>query len=99
MVKHTRRMSKKHKPSIPMHAMTFCGVSEWHKRMFEDYGWMILAKEKGYDFKIVTYKKSIDHLILTIRDLMSQYEDNDRRHDLSVLLMNAECLAVWAQNL
>jgi len=97
MAKQTRRMSKKH--HLPMHAMTFCGVSEWHKAMFEKYGWMILSKEKGYDFKIVAYKKSIDHLIMSIKHLMMEYEENDRKHDLAVLLMNAECLKMWAAKL
>jgi len=89
MAKHTRKASKTH---LPMHAMTFCGVSEWHKSMFEKFGWMLLAKEKGYGFKVVAYKKGIDHLIMTIKQLMGEYYDNDKKHDLAVLLMNVECL-------
>ena len=89
MAKGTRKMSKGH---LPMHAMTFCGVSEWHKSMFEKFGWMLLAKEKGYGFKVVAYKKAIDHLLMTIKHLMGEYEENDRKHDLAVLLMNVECL-------
>ena len=89
MVKGTRKMRKGH---LPMHAMTFCGVSEWHKAMFEKFGWMLLAKEKGYGFKVVAYKKAIDHLLMTIKHLMGEYMDPDKKHDLAVLLMNVECL-------
>lgn len=86
-MKGTRKAYK-----IPMHAMTFCGVSDWHVRVYEKFGWMTLAKAKGYDFKIAAYKKEIDHLIMTIKHLMMEYEENDRKHDLMVLLMNVECL-------
>ena len=34
------------------------GIHHWHTRMFEKLGWMVLAKEKGYDYKVDAYKKS-----------------------------------------
>lgn len=77
---------------LPEHAATFHGLHEWHKALFEKMGWMVLAKAKGMDYKITTYKKSINHLIESIKHVSSEYKDVDRKHDLNVLLMYAECL-------
>ena len=78
--------------SLPENAATFHGLHHWHKEMFEKLGWMVLAKAKGMDYKISVYKKSIDHLIRSIKHVSEEYEDADRKHDLNVLLMQAECL-------
>jgi archaellum component FlaC len=72
--------------------MTAYGLQKWHNAMFEKLGWMVLAQAKGYDDKVVQYKNSIDHLIETIKHVMKEYEDHNRKHDLNVLLMNAEVL-------
>lgn len=68
------------------------GIHHWHTRMFEKLGWMVLAKEKGYGFKVDTYRKSIDHLIKTIDHVAAEYENHNRKHDLRVLRMNVVCL-------
>jgi len=78
--------------SLPENAETFHGLHHWHKEMFEKLGWMVLAKAKGMDYKITVYKKSIDRLIQSIRHVSKEYEEADRKHDLNVLLMQAECL-------
>jgi hypothetical protein len=75
-----------------MHASTMKGIYDWHTRMFENLGRMVLAKEKGYGYKVDSYKKSIDHLIKTIDHVAAEYENHNRKHDLRVLRMNMECL-------
>lgn len=96
----TRKASRGHGHSeIPMHAITFHGVQEWHKAEFEKYGWMLLARAKGYDFKIAAYKKGIDHLIASIKHLATEYSCPDRLHDLNVLLMNVMVLKGHASRL
>ena len=77
---------------LPKHSATFHGVHHWYKSVFEKLGWMVLADAKGYDFKVSAYKKSIEHLIKTIKHLMKEYEEHNRLHDLRVLLMNTEVL-------
>jgi hypothetical protein len=86
--RHTRKASK----HLPKHAATMKGLHGWYEHMFEKLGWMVLAKEKGYDYKIDAYKKSIGHLIASIKHVSSEYENHNRKHDLNVLLMNTECL-------
>jgi len=87
------------KMRLPKHETTFDGVQKWFKSEFEEYGWMLLAKAKGYDFKIATYKKKIHHLIATIKHLMTCYEEKDRQHDLKVLLENTMVLKEHADRL
>jgi hypothetical protein len=77
---------------LPKYASTFRGIQKWYVSMFEKFGWMVLAEAKGYDYKIMTYKKSINNLIRTIEHVMSEYEDHNRIHDLRVLLMNTKVL-------
>ena len=86
------KMNLRHTMKLPKHSATLDGVHHWYKSVFEKLGWMVLADAKGYNFKVSTYKKSIDHLIKTIEHLMKEYEGHNRLHDLKVLLMNTKVL-------
>ena len=78
--------------TLPEHAATFHGLHHWHKAMFEKLGWMVLAKAKGMNYKISAYKKSMEELIKSIKHVSGEYQESDRKHDLNVLLMQAEHL-------
>lgn len=82
---------------LPRYASTSEGLHHWYKCMFEKMGWMVLAKAKGYDYKIDNYKKSIANLIKSIKHVMAEYENKNRKHDLKVLLMNTEVLQAYVQ--
>ena len=84
---NTRKITR-----LPKNAATFHGLHKWHNAEFEKLGWMILAQAKGYNDKISQYKKSIVNLIRSIKHVSSEYENHNRKHDLRVLLMNAEVL-------
>jgi len=75
------------------------GLVAWHKHVFEHLGWMVLAKAKGYDLKVKAYKMSVNHLVESIKHVMGEYEDHDRKHDLKVLLMNVELLKEKMNNI
>lgn len=77
---------------LPMYANTMDCLQEWYNKKFEKLGWMVLAAAKGYDYKISNYKKGIGHLLESIEHVMSEYEDPDRVHDLTVLHMNVKVL-------
>lgn len=83
----TRKMRK-----LPEHANTMHGLHHWYSCEFEKLGWMVLAKAKGYDYKIANYKRTIKHLLASIEHVMSEYKDPDNKHDLKVLHMNTMCL-------
>jgi hypothetical protein len=92
MPRHNKTQRARGEGKLPQHMATFHGVHEWFVHVHEQLGWMVLAKAKGYDFKVSTYKKAIEHLIVTLKHLMTEYKDSDRLHDLNVLLMQTECL-------
>jgi hypothetical protein len=77
---------------LPKYANTFHGLHCWYEAKFEKLGWMVLAKEKGYDYKIESYKIGLEDLLKSIEHVMAEYEEEDRKHDLRVLHMNAKCL-------
>lgn len=78
--------------TLPKYANTFHGLHCWYEAKFEKLGWMVLAKEKGYDYKLESYKRSLDDLLKSIEHVMAEYEDNDHKHDLQVLHDNVKCL-------
>ena len=88
----TRKKHMSKGMSIPKHAATMQGINQWYVSMFEKFGWMLLAKEKGMEYKIEPYKKSIDNLLKTIDHVKGEYEDHNRKHDLGVLRMHVEVL-------
>jgi hypothetical protein len=77
---------------LPEHLSTFQGLHDWHKSLFKRLGWIVLAEAKGMKYKVSEYKKCVNHLISSIKDLSKKYSDIDRKHDLHVLLLQAECL-------
>lgn len=77
---------------LPKNMATSHGLQKWFKHLFEQLGWMVLAKEKGLDYKISAYKKSIDHFLRSVKHVSSEYENHNRKHDLNVLHTQMECL-------
>jgi hypothetical protein len=89
-MRKTRKNLPKNK--YPMHANTSDSLVDWSRHLHENLGWMVISKAKGIDYKILDYKNSIDHLILSIEHVMTEYKDPDRIHDLTVLHMRTTCL-------
>jgi len=80
-------MPKKSMSSLPPLIHTLHGVQCWYKHAFEKLGWMVIAKGKGNDYKIVDYKKELTHLMQTIKHLSTEYTNPDKLHDLNVMYM------------
>jgi len=73
--------------------VTFHGLHEWHKHMFEKLGWMVLAKKHGYSDKVKSYINGCKRL----KEALEQEVKNDKRpendkEDLLVLHRNSETL-------
>jgi hypothetical protein len=65
------------------------GVNRWFRAMHEKLGWMVIAKAKGLNHKIVEYKRNLARLVRTIEHLIHEYTNMNRIHDLKVLHMEA----------
>lgn len=83
-------------PRINPHMNTTHTLQHWFKQMYEKTGWMVLAKAKGYDYKVANYKKSIQHLLESLKYVMGEYTDPDRIHDLKVLYAETVVLRDFA---
>lgn len=87
----TRKSSKNHSMLLE-NAVTLQGLEHWFNGLSEKLGWMVIAKAKGMDYKVTSYKKSINRLVAAIKRVSNEYEEHDRKHDLNVLLLYVECL-------
>lgn len=88
MYGYGRKGTTRKNTNVPKYASTTKSIHSWYVSLFEKLGWMILAKAKGYDYKVSAYKKSIQNLERTIQHVMSEYESMNRKHDLGVMLIH-----------
>jgi len=77
--------------------VTFNGLHEWHKNMFEHLGWMVLAKSHGMTDKIAVYKTSLIRLKHSLEEKIKSTREKDRKDDLYVLHMNVSTLIEHAE--
>ena len=72
---------------------THNGLQEWYKMKFEKLGWMILAKERGMNEKVMEYKNSLNRLEKSIEHKLKYHtKDPDRKEDLNIMLENLTIL-------
>lgn len=71
---------------------TFSGLQEWYNHKFEKLGWMILAKDKGMNDKIMEYIHSVNRLEESIQYKLKNTKDVDRKYDLNIMLHNVGVL-------
>jgi hypothetical protein len=75
---------------------TMHAIYDWQKHMFEELGWMILAKRRGMLDKVNTYKNSLARLKMTILKKHKHVRDLDKKDELMILLKNVEILTEHA---
>jgi hypothetical protein len=96
-MKKTAKLVKKMKFSHTVD-YTYPGLVKWYHTVFEKLGWMLLAKDHGFDDKIAVYKKSIQRLKEGILKKHKEMEDPDKRRDLEIMLRNVEILIKHANH-
>ena len=82
-----------------MYYSTYQGLHDWYKHIFENLGWMILAKERKYKTKVKIYIESISHLHDALIEKYETTNDSDRKEDLWILLQNLLILEKKAKKL
>lgn len=83
--------SDKIKPACEYPA-TMHGLKIWHKKMFEQLGWIVLANKKGYEFKINAYKLSLELLKEKLKCKIDSIKSQDKKEDLKIMLSNVKVL-------
>ena len=71
---------------------TFAGLNQWYKKIFEELGWMVLAKEKRYDDKVEVYKHGIQRFKEAAKNAKSELTEHDRKRDIDIMLDMIEIL-------
>jgi hypothetical protein len=67
---------------------TFHGLHKWYARMFEELGWMVLAKSRGMVDKTAVYKSSVKRLKMAIEQKLAHIRDTDKKDDLEIMHKN-----------
>ena len=75
------------------------GIYNWYQDVFERFGWMVLAKEKGMIYKIDFYKTNLQKLKCTIVKKHDSMNDIDKKKDLEIMLTNVNMLIKHANKL
>jgi len=93
----TRRMRSSRGKTMRHYDRSCCettmhGLHEWYENKFEKLGWMVLAKDKGYNDKIMCYKTSLNRLKEAIEHKMMHIHEADRKEDLQIMLHNVKIL-------
>jgi hypothetical protein len=88
MAKTRKNRSSKVMPSYIKKDMTIHALNKWYEAMFEKLGWMILAKDKGYNDKIRTYITSVHRLRDSLEHKVRHVKESDRADDLRIMHQN-----------
>ena len=97
--RHNTTLKNKEYKYVPLHHNTDCvdatfhGLGHWKKHMFEELGWMILAKSYGMMDKVSTYKVSVKRLKCALETKIKTIKDSDKREDLKIMHYNV-CILI-----
>lgn len=78
---------------------TLHSLHDWYRRLFEELGWMLLAKYHRYDPKIDAYLFGIDQLMMVISEKVGDTQSLDKVNDLHVMAANLVILQTHARRL
>ena len=72
--------------------VTLKGINRWFKSVFEQLGYIVLAKSKGMSDKIQVYINSVHRLKQAIEDKKTKVYDADKVEDLRIMSANLDVL-------
>lgn len=72
--------------------VTLKGIHRWYKSVFEQLGYMILAKSKGMTDKTQAYINSVHRLKQAIEDKKNKVYDADKVEDLRIMSAHLDVL-------
>ena len=72
-------------------------LESWTHHMFEELGWIILAKSYGQYDKVNSYKQSVKRLHDSLVYKLKHTHEVDRKNDLKVLIKEVDILLIHIQ--
>jgi uncharacterized coiled-coil DUF342 family protein len=88
----SRKTRKNHSKQVSATDSTMHGLHKWYQAMFEQLGWMVLSKSKGYNDKVETYKNSLRRLTAAIDHKIKTVHEIDRKNDLRIMKSHLDVL-------
>lgn len=77
---------------------TFSGLDEWHRKLIQKFGWVILYKDnfehrKTYEDKVNNYRKGIERWLLKANQKLEEKElQSDKKKDIMIMKEKMEIL-------
>lgn len=85
-------MALTRKNRLPRDTATMGGLAKWLEHELKHLGLMLLARARGMNTKVKAYKESVQSLVRAIKKSMGEYKNSDKKHDLKIMLAQAEIL-------
>jgi hypothetical protein len=79
-----------------MQEVTFLELHKWTKKMFEVFGWMLLAKHNKNILRIDSYLNSLEKLKNQLNNKISKIKNENKKDDLIILLSHIKILSKFA---
>jgi hypothetical protein len=92
MTKANKRTRKNQRHTEKKIEVTFSGLNRWFRKLFEELGWMVLAKDMGFNDKIQVYKSSIKRFIEAAENAKEEIKEDDRCRDITIMLEKIKVL-------
>ena len=77
-----------------MSGVTFHGLNDWHKHLFEHLGWMVLAKNHNMSDKAEVYTTSLQRFVDKANMYIKENPDltQNQKNDIMQLINNVKIL-------
>jgi hypothetical protein len=72
--------------------VTFDGLGHWHKHLFEELGWMVLASHRGMNDKVMHYKTSLSRFKHACEHKLTHVTSPDHKQDILIMHHNIKAL-------
>jgi hypothetical protein len=90
--KHNSKLSYKQKKTTDPKARTFESLSSWYIYIFQNFGWMVLEKERGNHLNMQSYKDSTNRLLQSLKFKLNNIHEYDRKEDILIMINNIQTL-------
>jgi hypothetical protein len=83
--KSSKNRTMKKRSTAMCYETTFGGLSKWFVHLYEEYGWMILAKHHGMMDKTMVYKSSLKRFLCSAEKKMRSSISSEHKNDLKIM--------------
>lgn len=79
--------------------ITFRGLGEWYKKLFEKLGWILLSLGRRDTDKLLWYQRSLYRFMDKAENKLAQTVSVDKQNDIKIMLNNIYTLKLFVDHL